>query len=223
MKISVVICAYNEEKYIGPCLESLQKQTEKPYEIIVVNNNSTDKTVDRAKQYDVRIVHEKKQGIIAARNTGFDAARGDILARSDADTIIPPDWIQKIRHNFETRDIDALSGPVVFYDLPRFNMYGVKLYLTLMRFFQNNKPTMVGPNMILTKSLWHKIRHRVCLDDANVHEDIDMALQIARAGGKLFIDDTLIVQVSARRIKKNPASFFVEYPVRVFKTLVRNK
>lgn len=219
MKISVIICAYNEEKYISSCLKSIMNQIEKPYEIILVDNNSTDNTVSIAKKYDVRVIHEKEQGIIPARNTGFTTARGDIIARSDADSIIPPNWTKKIRMNFESKKIDALSGPIQFYDLFPLSVYGVRAYLGFMYFFQKYKNTMLGPNMVLTSSIWHKVKNTVCLNDAKVHEDIDLALHIHKAGGIIHIDNDLIVRSSARRIKKNPLSFFAEYPLRVWKTV----
>lgn len=110
MKVSVVIPAFNEAEFLDACLNSLTKQTEPPDEIIVVNNNSTDNTVKIAKKYDVRIVNEKKQGMISARNSGFNKAKFDIIARTDADTILPPSWIKKIKNGFKDKDLVALSG-----------------------------------------------------------------------------------------------------------------
>src|ERR1035437_9820650 len=89
MKVSVVIPAYNEEKYIGACLDSLMDQKEKPDEIIVVNNNSTDNTAKIVKKYPVRLINEEQQGMIPARNRGFNEAKFEIIARTDADTILP--------------------------------------------------------------------------------------------------------------------------------------
>ncbi|HEX8932548.1 MAG TPA: glycosyltransferase family A protein, partial [Patescibacteria group bacterium] len=100
MKISVIIPAYNEEKYIGACIESLLKQNRLPDEIIVVNNNSTDQTAAIASQYPVKVINEKEQGITPARNRGLNEAQYDIIARTDADTILPPDWIEKIKKHF---------------------------------------------------------------------------------------------------------------------------
>jgi glycosyltransferase involved in cell wall biosynthesis len=219
MKISVVICAYNEEQYLANCLQSVTGQMEKPHEVILVNNNSTDGTRVIAERFEVKIIDEPKKGLIAARNTGFSAAKGDIIARCDADTIVPPDWVEKIRINFEQREIDGLSGPVQFYDLHSSTTYMVKMYLNTMHILQQDHHTMVGPNMMLTKSIWNKVKDNVCLDDTEVHEDIDLAIHIKKAGGEIFIDNDLVVQSSARRIKNKPVSFFSEYPLRALKTL----
>lgn len=218
MKISVVIPAYNEEKYIGQCLDSLMNQTEKADEIIVVDNNCSDQTIDIAKKYPVRIVKEKKQGMIFARNRGFNEVKYEIIARTDADAIVPADWIAKIKKNFLDEKISALSGPVHFYGLPIPHFSSTVLF-KIMTIIQNGKSPMFGPNMILRKNAWEKIKNNICLDDKLVHEDIDLAIHIGQAGDLIKIDHSLIVKISARRIKSNPLSFFVEYPIRSIKTI----
>src|SRR6266567_2953645 len=95
LRISVVIPVYNEEKYLGKCLDSLMRQNVKADEIIVVDNNSTDNSVAIAKKYPIRVVFEKTQGMIPARNHGFNEARYEIIARTDADTILPVNWIKR--------------------------------------------------------------------------------------------------------------------------------
>src|SRR5437763_970821 len=105
MKISVVIPVYNEEKYLHDCLTALQHQTRKADEIIVVNNNSTDSSAQIAEKLGARVVNESKQGMIFARNRGFNEATGDVIARCDADTRVPPDWLEKIEHHFQNENI----------------------------------------------------------------------------------------------------------------------
>ena len=118
MNISVVIPTFNEEKLLSKCLESLQKQTVKPFEIIVVDNNSTDTTAAIAKKMGVKVISEKNQGISFARNAGFNAAKGDIIARLDADTTALPNWIERIKKDIETDGKDAVFGPAYYLDLP---------------------------------------------------------------------------------------------------------
>lgn len=219
MKVSVVVPAYNEENYIKNCLDSLMKQKVKPDEIILVDNNCTDKTIEIASQYPVRIVKEQRQGIIPARNRGFDEALGEVIVRTDADTILPPDWIKRIKEDFENDDIIALSGKVAFYDLvrPHKNALYSRLFMKLMKISLKHE-TLVGPNMALMKAVWKKVRREVCSDDKEVHEDIDLSIHISKYG-KILFDPDLLVYASARRIKKNPTSFFVEYPIRLMKTI----
>lgn len=88
MQISVIIPAYNREAHIGAAIESVLAQTEPPHEIIVVDNNSTDRTRSIANGYiGVRIVSELRQGSAIARNTGVQAAFGDWLAFLDSDDL----------------------------------------------------------------------------------------------------------------------------------------
>src|SRR3989344_5411401 len=98
MKISVVIPAHNESKYIGRCLKSVFKYGHKYlYEIIVVDNASTDDTAVVALSFPgVRVVREEKKGITCARQKGLETATGDIIAYIDADTEISQNWFETI-------------------------------------------------------------------------------------------------------------------------------
>lgn len=221
MKISVIIPAYNEEKYIGKCLESLTHQQEKADEIIIVDNNCTDQTLQIVKRFPVKVVREEVQGMIQARNRGFNEAQCEIIARIDADTIVPPNWIKKIKENFENSPIDALTGPIIFHDLIATTFFA-RLYLAFMKIIQKGKETLAGPNMVITKKIWQKVKGEVCLDGRAVHEDIDLGIHINKAGGLIKRDNTLIINISGRRIKNDPLSFFIEYPIRMFKTILKH-
>jgi glycosyltransferase involved in cell wall biosynthesis len=79
--ISVIVPAYNEEKCLPKCLEALKKQTfQKPFEVIVVDNCSTDKTTEIAGAFNVRIVSENRKGQVFAKNSGVHAAQAPIVA-----------------------------------------------------------------------------------------------------------------------------------------------
>jgi glycosyltransferase involved in cell wall biosynthesis len=222
MKISVIIPVYNEEKYIKNCLDSFSNQIEKPDEIIIVNNNCSDQTINIAKNYPVKIIEEKKQGIVFARNKGFNVASGDILGRCDADSILPSNWIKKIKEDFSKNKIDGLTGPVIFYDLPFKTTFYSIFYLKAMKILQNGE-TLIGPNMAITKKIWRKIKATICVDEKTIHEDIDLSLHIKKIGGKIKYDWQLIAFISGRRIKKKPQSFFIEYPIRLIKNIYFHK
>jgi len=223
MKISLIIPVYNEEKYIAYCLESIAKQKIKPDEVIVVNNNCTDHTLSIVKKFKfVRVLDESKQGMIAARNAGFNAAQYEIIARCDADTRLPPNWIARIHRDFSASHIDALTGLIQFYDAPgpiRTSLVA-RAALDMMKLIHYGKETLVGPNMIITKAIWERVKNIVCLNDKLVHEDIDLSYHIHEVGGIIKRDNRLIVGTSIRRAKKNPYSFFSEYPRRFMKTLL---
>lgn len=218
MKISVVIPAYNEAQHIGKCLQSLMVQTVKPDEIIVVDNNSTDDTAKIAKSFFARVVPETEQGMIPARNRGFNEAKYDIIARTDSDSLLPKDWIKRIKNNFEKNDIDAVTGPLYYYDffikttiLARFYFFIVSKIVGI--------PVLFGPNMSITKKLWNDVKNNICLDDKQVHEDVDLGIHISKYGGKILLDNSLVIATSGRRIINNPGSFFFEYAKRLFNTI----
>ncbi len=212
MKISVVIPAFNEEKRIGACLKSVLNQTIPPLEVIVVDNASTDNTANIAREMGATVVSEPRKGITSARNTGFNAAKGEIIARTDADSIVPKDWIEKIGKEFEKdSEIVAISGPAIF---------GIDMLTPLVRIivFEANKKIfghygLYGPNLAIKKSAWEKIKNDVCLDDDKVHEDTDLAIHIGKVGEVGYARD-LKVRTSARRLRTSPSSQLVEYIVK---------
>lgn len=119
--VSVVVCTYNRADRLPLALEALLAQEGAvPYEIIVVDNNSTDSTSDvvdtiaqRAGQR-VRPVFESRQGLSYARNTGIALARGSIIAVSDDDVRVAPDWVRRIKQAFDQHpDIAYIGGRVM--------------------------------------------------------------------------------------------------------------
>ena len=223
MFVSLIIPACNEEKYIGTCLESVMGQTSAPDEVIVVENASMDRTAEIARRFSVQVIREEREGRIPARNRGFDIAKGDVLARTDADSILPDTWIEMIRSDFADPEIDAVTGPVLFNGkLPSTTLYA-NAYLDFVRFLQGGEEALVGGNMALRQTIWKKVRERVCLDDRKVHEDLDLSMCIHAVGGHILRDRKLIVEVSNRRIVGNPLSFFGKYPVRFLETFAFNR
>src|SRR3989344_3177308 len=216
MRISVVIPVYNEEKYLDQCLKSIFSQTIQPYEVIVVDNNSSDSSIDIAKKYKVKIVKESKQGITHARNKGFELAKGDIIARTDADCIVEPNWLEKIKEDFRLNpDMLGIAGVTAYYDLPfpKYNMLLSFIFIKIVSVFFGST-VFIGGNMIITKKAWEMVKKDVTLDDSQVHEDIDISSHLGKYGRVLF-DPHLLIIMSARRIKSNPQSFFIEYPIRL--------
>ena len=113
--ISIVIPAYNEAKWIGSCLKVLTQQTAlESFEVIVVDNNSTDTTGEEAKKFAkllrLRLITEKQPGRGIARAAGFAAARGEIILSTDADAIVPPDWIETLYEELKNPNIGAVTG-----------------------------------------------------------------------------------------------------------------
>ena len=118
MTISVIVCAYNEEHYLGPCLQSLQSQRRPPDEIVVIDNASVDRTGQVARAVaGVRVIDEPRKGLVIARERGRQAANGEVLVYVDADCRAPRAWLERIEQRFAgDPNLIALSGNYRFYD-----------------------------------------------------------------------------------------------------------
>jgi len=114
--VSVVIPAYNEEENILDALLSVSSNITKfSVEIIVVNNNSKDRTEELVRATGVICINETTPGVTAARNAGLAAARGKYILNADSDSIYPPDWIElMITPLDKSRDIAICYGRFSF-------------------------------------------------------------------------------------------------------------
>ncbi len=117
-RVSFVIPARNEERFIGDCVDSLRLQSlDVPFEIIVVDNGSTDATAAVASKHGARVVFEARAGLAYARQAGLDAARGRYLVYVDADSRLPASWTRDIIARFERSSrLVAVSTGFTFYD-----------------------------------------------------------------------------------------------------------
>lgn len=110
-KISVVIPCYNEEDWVLRAISSVKSQDYPGgYEIIVVDNASTDSTAQIASEAGARVVYEEKRGLPSARNAGYKAAKEEIIAYLDADSIAPTNWLRSLTEPFFNKEIIAVSG-----------------------------------------------------------------------------------------------------------------
>jgi glycosyltransferase involved in cell wall biosynthesis len=121
IRFSVVVPCYNEEAYLREAIRSLRQQDfDGEYEIVVVDNNSTDNTAAIARGLGARVVTEPEPGVCNARQAGTEASRGEIVVSTDADTTHAPDWLTKIDRNFRAGDhVVAVVGPCRYKDGPR--------------------------------------------------------------------------------------------------------
>lgn len=112
--VSVLINAYNEEEDIGDCLDSLVEQTYDDFELVVVDDGSTDNTVEVVKSYsdelDLNIIRTEHAGLQKARKKGIDISDGDIVVIVDADEILEPDFLENMLRAFSDEDVGAVGG-----------------------------------------------------------------------------------------------------------------
>ncbi|WP_346701314.1 glycosyltransferase family A protein [Barnesiella sp. An22] len=134
MKISVVIPLYNKEKQIAHTLQSVLNQTFQDFEIVIVDDGSTDGSVAEVEKFSdsrIRLIHQKNAGVSAARNRGIEAAKGDLIAFLDADDVWMPEYLATQYHlsqkypdcnvfacNYEFRDTEGKVTPTIIRKLP---------------------------------------------------------------------------------------------------------
>jgi glycosyltransferase involved in cell wall biosynthesis len=225
VRVSVVIPAYNEERIIGACLAALRDQEVPPDEIIVVDNNSSDRTGTVAAEHGARVVVERERGVVAARNRGFDEATGDVIGRIDADTIVSRGWVAALHSCFGELATDpsvgAASGPIRFYDCPRPPLCETvfyRVYEPLARRLIGHA-ILVGPNMALRRDIWLDIRDEVCSDETSMHEDLDLAIHIGWRSTVATVPG-MAASVSARTVS-SPRKVAV-YPYRFARIMARH-
>jgi glycosyltransferase involved in cell wall biosynthesis len=218
MLLSFVVPAYNEEAYLGACLESILDQTrglEHLTEIIVVNNASTDSTREIARSYPrVRLVDESRKGLPFARQAGFLASTGSLIANVDADSRLTPGWVENVLATFREhaasedrqRPLVSLSGPLVYYDLtPRQSrlvnvFYGIAwLTYATNKYILRVGSMVQGGNFVLSRAALEAIGGY----DTSITfygEDTDIARRLHAVGKVLFTFDLKMLS-SARRLK----------------------
>ncbi|MBY0690168.1 glycosyltransferase [Microbacterium marinilacus] len=217
--ISIVIPAFNEQRTIRACVLAAIDQTQPAAEIIVVDNLSTDATVDivRALQRErpdapLRLMSQGTcQGLVPTRDLGLDAATGDVLGRIDADTVLEHDWVEQVRRIFRDETVSAATGPMIYYDMP-LRRWGHRADDALRRAVHRlarDFHYIFGSNMALRASAWRDIRSHVCRDAADeMHEDIDISIHLHERGHRAVYRSAMVAGMSARRLDDGPRDYY---------------
>jgi len=201
IKVSVVVPAHNEEVLLPRCLDALLAQDYgDPIEIIVVENASTDGTARVACRPGVRLVQETERDYCGALIRGFSEAQGDIIAVTDADTIVPRDWVSRlVREYRRSPDVVAVGGNVVF-DQP--NVKGWFLAKMLVPAFNAldrhdpKGPHLWGSNMSVRRDAFDTIGGWNPAFSLQVDSNISERL---RTVGRVVVLASLKVRTSSRR------------------------
>jgi len=204
--ISIVIPAYNEEKLIGACLDALtQQKTTKKFEVILVDNNSTDKTVIIAEKYknklDLKIVLQKVKGRGPARQRGFQEAKGKIIFSTDADTIVPPCWIERLSKTLQESTAVGVTGTCKIVDCGWFTNtcfnfiqpFSMRIYRLIFGHYWFS-----GFNFAIYKDIYEKsggFNARL-----NVQEDSELSFKVSKIGKIKFIPNVPVI-FSGRRFQ----------------------
>jgi peptidoglycan-N-acetylglucosamine deacetylase len=192
--LSIIIPAYNEQNLISGCLDSVlnQKADSLSYEVVVIDNNSTDLTAAIAKSKGVRVEREPRKGYVHAIRKGVEVSEGEILAFIDADCRAPETWVSRFIKNFEeSPDIIAVGGKLFFYDINPILDRTTKLILSFA-------DTLPGNNMAIKREALDRIGGI----DPNVNLSVDYWLTLKlRQIGRIKIDKSLVVLTSGRRFE----------------------
>lgn len=216
--LAIIILDYNEAEYIEKCLLSAIDQTVPADEIIVVDNNSTDNSVAIVKRIakenpaaNIRVVSEKQQGMIPARNRGLNSAKSEVLGRIDADSTLDRDWVSVVKETFRDKTVAAATGPMIYNDMP-LKKAGLRVdHMMRSLVHKTGKyKFLFGSNMAIRRSAWKKIKDKTYFALAHediCHEDVDVSLCLAEEDLKIVYNPKMVGGMSARRLEDSPKDY----------------
>lgn len=207
-RVSVVIPVKDDGAHLRVCLAALAAQSVPPFEIVVVDNGSVDDSAAVALAAGARVVTEPVVGISAAASTGYDAACGDVIARLDADSDPPADWIERIAADLADPAVDAVTGPGTFPELrgmPQVlaRVLYMEAYFVLVGSALAHWP-LFGSNFAMRTSAWRSVRGEVHRDDPEVHDDMDLSVALGR-DHRILLDRELRMPISSRPFSSLPS------------------
>jgi glycosyltransferase involved in cell wall biosynthesis len=226
MKLSLVIPAYNEEKYVGHSLDAIFKAIgdRNDIEVVVVNNNSADKTREVAARYaKAIIVDEARKGTNSARQAGFEKSHGELVGFLDADTMLAREWIERAENEFRKNpNLVCLSGPFIYYDLPKgINVlvkifYGIAYFVSFVNRLIFKKMSFVqGGNYVVRRTALEQIGGH----DVNITfygDDTNLALRLNKVGEVKFSFGFPVKASGRRFVTEGVAKTAIHYAINYF-------
>jgi glycosyltransferase involved in cell wall biosynthesis len=204
-RFSIVVPAYNEAAYLDDTLRALLQQDFRgPFEVIVVDNNSTDGTREIAARHGATVVCEPARGVCQARQRGTIETCGEIVVSTDADTTQPPDWLSRIDCQFRSSaEIVAVAGPCRYQD-PSWWAY---LYPKMLFGAVHRISSLTGRVSYVTATNTAFRRSAFPGYDLTMTQggdELDLLRRLRRRGRVVWDPDN-VVTTSARRVQKGIA------------------
>jgi glycosyltransferase involved in cell wall biosynthesis len=217
LKVCALVCVYNGADTIGRCIESLLEQDypKEFYEIIVVENGSTDKTTEIVEQYPVRLFHSPVRGLSPARNYGIAQTDADVIVFTDADCIAVPNWVSDLAKPFEDPKVGGVGGPIRDYVHPdrSFEEMFAEECKPLVTYISGENeflPHLTGANCSYRRSMLNQIGNFNARLPTG--EDIDIAWRIQlEAGGKIVYAPDAIIYHHHRSSREGLARQYRQY------------
>ncbi|MBP6739072.1 MAG: glycosyltransferase [Leptospiraceae bacterium] len=196
-RISVVIPALNEEKFLPVLLESLKNQTFKDYEVIVADAGSKDKTLEIAHSYGARVVPGGMPG--PGRNRGAEVATGEFLFFFDSDVLLPNDFLEKAMREMDDRFIDLATCEFLPLSELTIDKAVFQLSNLIVKMNQNLNPRAAGFCIFINRRLFNRVGG---FDESVViAEDHDLVERASKFRPLRFLKTTSL-SVSVRRLDK---------------------
>ncbi len=197
-KISVVIPVYNVEKYLKQCVESVLNQTYREFELILVDDGSTDncaKMCDEIKQNDnrVKVVHKTNGGLSSARNAGIDVAKGELITFIDSDDLVSPIYLEQLLGVYKRTVCDVVVGNIATELTNLSSVISNKNKIIskelALKYLLKEKISTSACGKLFVKSLFDNIRFpegKIYEDYATIPKIFGLAKQIATVDNALY-------------------------------------
>jgi glycosyltransferase involved in cell wall biosynthesis len=202
--VSVIVPVYNDERRIRACIESLLNQTysEGCYEILIVDNASSDGTREIVQEYPVRLLAEDRiQSSYAARNKGIQNAKGEILSFTDSDCVASSTWIEEGVKALNSKSVDLVGGKVEFIHSERKTAAEAYDSITSMQVERDIKERSVAKtaNLFVKSFLFDKIG--MFPESVKSGGDVLWTARATRNGFTLTFASKAIIRHPARRLR----------------------
>ncbi len=204
LRVSIVIPVYNRASLIGPVIEALLDQTYKPFEIIIVDDGSTDNTERIVSSYQVKYIYQENRGPAAARNRGFRESGGDIIAFIDSDCIAKKDWLENLIKGFDFAEVGAVAGS---YDIANPESLLSRLIHEEIKWrhsgFKRYIRAFGSYNVAIRREVFEKVGGFDETYRTASGEDNDLSYRILKAGYKIrFMPDALVAHYHTENLFK---------------------
>ncbi len=215
--MTVVIPARNEEERLPLCLRRLQEQSLGGFEVVVVDSASTDGTARVARSFGASVIALEQPGVGRARQAGFTAARGTIVASTDADALPSHDWLERLVSPFRDPSVVGSFGTIRFAPDGLWPRVGHALFSRFQRVNHHlGVPLCCGPNFAVRKAAFLQVggfaKGTSFPDEA---EDIRLALKLGTLGKIVFLPD-LAMAVSPRSVAEGRLLGYVRHHAWVY-------